>query len=299
MKNFSKYKLSNMLFPYLLLAPALLIGFSVLLYPLLNGIILSMTRYTLIRPTYTWNGLKHYLNLINDPVFREVYLNSITLVFASVFVQFAIGFSLALLLNSKIPLQSTFRGMVFVIWIIPEIVAALLFVIVYNTDFGILNYALQTLGIINSPINWLGRPMAAKSALIIVYGWRGIPFHMVMLLAALQTVPNELKEAATIDGAGTIKRFMAVTIPSISHIMVLCWLLSIVRAFQDVTQIMTLTKGGPVNATTTLAIYVYNTAFTSFNMGKAAAVGVTWMIFLLALSSIYIRLMKHSEENSL
>jgi multiple sugar transport system permease protein len=89
---------------------------------------------------------------------------------------------------------------------------------------------------------------------------------------------------------------MTVTVPSISHIMVLCWLLSIVRAFQDVTQIMTLTKGGPINSTTTLAIHVYNTAFTGMNMGKAAAIGVTWMVFLLLLSIVYVRIVKHSEE---
>ena len=112
---------------------------------------------------------------------------------------------------------------------------------------------------------------------------------MIMLLAALQTVPNELQEAAIIDGAGTIKRFFSVTIPSISHIIILCWLLSVVRAFQDVTQIMTLTKGGPIHSTTTLALHVYNTAFTSFDMGKASAIGVTWMLFLLLLSVFYIR----------
>jgi multiple sugar transport system permease protein len=285
-----------MLFPYLLLVPALAIGFTVLLYPLINGLVLSFTKYTLMRPAYAWNGIKHYINLFQDEVFLEVYLNSITLVFSSVLVQFTFGFLLALLLNSKIPMQSTFRSLVFVIWIIPEIVAALLFVIIYNTDFGILNHLLLAMNVIDKPVNWLGTPQAAKAALIIVYGWRGIPFHMVMLLAALQTVPQELNEAATIDGAGTFRRFMTVTVPSISHIMVLCWLLSIVRAFQDVTQIMTLTKGGPINSTTTLAIHVYNTAFTGMNMGKAAAIGVTWMVFLLLLSIVYVRIVKHSEE---
>jgi multiple sugar transport system permease protein len=283
-------------FPYLLLIPALLIGFSILLFPLINGLILSFTNYTLLKPEYGWKGLQHYRNLFQNKVFWEVYSNSLIMVFSSVAIQFFIGFSMALLLNAKIRMQGLFRGFITIIWIIPEIVTALLFVILYNKDFGIFNYLLTSLQLVKEPVSWLGEPVPAKLALIFVYGWRGVPFHMVMLLAALQTVPHELEEAAIIDGANRIKRFLAVTIPSISHIIALCWLLSIVRAFQDVTQIMTLTKGGPIHSTTTLAIHVYNTAFTSFDMGKAAAVGVTWMLFLIILSIFYIRIISKGED---
>jgi len=283
-------------FPYLLLIPALAVGFTVLLYPLLNGVLLSFTRFTLLRPTYSWNGLRHFQNLLSDPVFREVYGNSITIVFLSVAIQFVIGLTLALLLNSRIPFQGILRSTIFVIWIIPEIVTALLFVVFYNSDFGIFNFLLGQLGLISEPVNWLGRPLPAKVALILVYGWRGIPFHMVMLLAALQTVPSDLIEAATIDGAGVVRRFVSVTVPTIAHIMALCILLSVVRAFQDVTQIMVLTRGGPVHSTTTLAMYVYNTAFTGFNMSRAAAIGVTWMLFLMILSVFYLRIVSRGEE---
>ena len=276
-------------FPYIMLIPALLIEMSVLLYPLVNGLILSFTKFSLLVPNYDWIGFANYSSLFSNPVFWEVYGNSIIMVFSSVAIQFTLGFTMALLLNSQIHFQGVLRSLVFVIWIIPEIVVALLFVILYNSDFGIINYILQALHIVDGPIRWLGEPLPAKLSLIFVYGWRGIPFHMIMLLAALQTVPNELQEAAIIDGAGTIKRFFSVTIPSISHIIILCWLLSVVRAFQDVTQIMTLTKGGPIHSTTTLALHVYNTAFTSFDMGKASAIGVTWMLFLLLLSVFYIR----------
>jgi len=289
-------KLIDRMFPYLLLLPALIIGFSVLLFPLVNGLILSLTKFTMLNPIYSWNGITHYIKLFKSDVFWEVYGNSIIMVFSSVAIQFIIGFTLALMLNSKIYLQGALRSFVFVIWIIPEIVAALLFVILYNSDFGIFNYILTSLHLIEEPVRWLGEPIPAKLSLIFVYGWRGIPFHMVMLLAALQTVPSELEEAAIIDGANRIRRFLAVTLPSISHIIILCWLLQIVRAFQDVTQIMMLTKGGPIHSTTTLAIYVYNTAFTSFDMGKAAAVGVTWMIFLLILSIFYVKIIAKGEE---
>ena len=284
-------------FPYLLLIPALAVGFTVLLYPLLNGVLLSFTRFTLLRPELSWNGLTHYKNLLADSVFREVYFNSITIVFLSVFLQFILGLTLALLLNARIPLQGVLRSTIFVIWIIPEIVTALLFVVFYNSDFGIFNFMLGRLGIISQPVNWLGRPLPAKIALILVYGWRGIPFHMVMLLAALQTVSSDLIEAATIDGAGAIRRFFSVTVPTIAHIMALCILLSIVRAFQDVTQIMILTRGGPIHSTTTLAMHVYNTAFTGFNMSRAAAIGVTWMLFLMALSVLYLRIVARGEES--
>jgi multiple sugar transport system permease protein len=290
-----RHTLGDRIFPYLLLTPALLIGAIVLLYPLINGVYLSFTGYKIIRPMYNWRGIKNYLELFRDPVFREVFLNSIVIVFSSVAIQFTLGFTMALLLNTKIKFQGIFRSLVFIIWIIPEMVAALLFMIIYNSDFGILNYVLKEIGLIRQSVQWLGEPVAAKLALIFVYGWRGIPFHMVMLLAALQTVPKDLLEAATIDGAGRFRQFTSVTLPSISNIIALCWLLSIVRAFQDVTQIFILTKGGPMHSTTTLAMHVYNYAFTSFNMGKAAAVGVTWMVFLLIIAVFYIRQISKAE----
>jgi multiple sugar transport system permease protein len=293
----TSYTLKDRLTPYLLLIPALGIAAIVLVYPLINGISLSMTNYSLITGTKDFVGLENFLRLFRSEDYWKVFFNSIFLVFSSVFAQFLCGLFFALLLNRKIKGRNFYRGLLFSIWIVPEIVVALLWMIIYNSDFGILNYVLSSIGIIKNPIKWLAFPTSARYALIIVYAWRGIPFFMVMILAALQTVPTTIVEAATIDGAHAVQRFFAITVPYIRDILLLSCLLSVVRLFQDVTQILTLTNGGPVNATTTLAIDVYKKAFTRYQMGEAAAVGVTWLLFLMIFATYYIHLVTKREND--
>jgi ABC-type sugar transport system permease subunit len=281
--------------PYLLLIPALVVGGIVLVYPLINGIFLSLTSYTFIQPQYTWIGLKNFVSMFKDPIYWEVFLNTIIMTFSAVTLQLSVGLSLALLLNSSIPFRGGFRGGVFFIWILPEIVAALIWMIMLNSEFGILNFMLQWLGIARQNVIWLGRPLEAKASLIMVYAWRGTPFFMVMILAALQTIPSTILDASKIDGATGIQRFFIIVIPYIRDIIILCCLLSVVRLFQDVTQVVVLTNGGPIYSTTTLAVHVYKQAFIGLQMGKAAAVGVTWLIFLFVLAIFYIRLVTKGE----
>ena len=282
--------------PYLLLVPALFTAGVVLVYPLINGILLSFTSYSLINPIYKFVGFKNFSRLFSSPVYWEILSNSIIIVFTSVFFQFTAGLGIALALNRKFKGRNIYRGLIFLIWVIPEIVVALLWMIIYNSDFGILNFFLQKLGIIDGPFIWLGAPIPAKFALIIDYAWRGIPFFMVMILAALQTIPQSIVEAAKIDGANALKRFFVITVPFIKDILGLSCLLSIVRLFQDVTQIFNLTNGGPVNSTTTLAMDVYKRSFVSYQMGAASAVGVTWLILLLILAVFYIRSLTRGEK---
>jgi len=287
--------LTDRALPYLLLVPALLVGGVVLVYPLVNGILLSFTSYTFIQPQYKWIGVRNFASLFKDPIYWEVLLNTVTLTFSAVILQLALGLALALLLNSSIPFRGGFRGGVFFIWIMPEIVAALIWMIMLNSEFGILNFLLQWLGIAKHNVVWLGRPLEAKASLIMVYAWRGTPFFMVMILAALQTVPSTIVDASKIDGANAVQRFFVIIIPYIRDIIILCCLLSVVRLFQDVTQVTILTNGGPIYSTTTLAVHVYKQAFVGLQMGRAASVGVTWLIFLFVLAVFYIRLVTKGE----
>jgi multiple sugar transport system permease protein len=288
-------QLQPRLLPYLLLVPAFLIAGIVLVYPLVNGIVLSLTSYSLIEPGYRWVGLANFRDVLSDPVYWEVFRNSILIIFAAVAVQLIVGLAVALLLNTQVPLQGVFRSSVFVIWIIPQIVISLLWMVMYNSEYGILNYVLKRLGLIGQYINWLGRPWPAQAAHIITHGWRGVPFFMVMILAALQTIPSDIVDAALIDGAGTLQRFWVITIPFIRHIVLLSCLLSVVRLFQDITLTFILTQGGPVYATTTLGVHVYKEAFVGFQMGRAAAIGVTWLLFLVLLAVAYVRMVTRTE----
>lgn len=289
------YNRREALLPYLLLIPALAVAGIVLIYPLVNGILLSFTDYTIIRPVSRFVGILNYLNLFTSPVYWEIFGNSIFMVFTSVLLQVSIGLSLALLLNSVMPLREFFRSLVFMIWIIPMIVVSLLWLMMFNSEFGIVNYILEKLGIIGSFICWFGEPVAAKITIILAYMWRGTPFFMVMLLAALQTIPQSIIDAAKIDGAGGIQRFIHIILPSIIEILILTSILSVVRLFQNIIFIQTLTGGGPLNSTTTLAIEVYKKAFVSFRMGEAAAVGVTWLLFLFFIGYFYLRIVTKRE----
>jgi multiple sugar transport system permease protein len=286
-----KFK-TGKLFPYIILLPALLIIGIVIAYPIINGIILSFTEYTFISPTYSWIGLKNYLNLVKDPVFGEVFFNSIFMVSISVLIQLSVGLVLALLLNTQIPFSNVFRSTIFLIWLFPFIVVTLLWMVLYSPEFSIINYMLKEIGVLTRNINWLSGIWLSKFAIIIVYAWKGIPFFMVMILAALKTVPKDLIEAAEIDGAKNYQVFLNITLPLIRNIILLACILSTVRLFQDVTVVFVLTGGGPVYATTTLGLHVYNEAFVNLNIGKAATMGVMWLVLLIFVAAYYVRLIK-------
>jgi multiple sugar transport system permease protein len=288
--------ISERAFPYLLVGPAFLICCLVLVYPLIHSIILSFTDYSLIRPKrFNWVGFENYWELFKSNEFWQILFNSVFIISLSVFTAASIGLSLALILNMNLFFRSFFRSAIFTIWIVPIMVISLLWMIIFNADFGILNYVLLQLGIIENKIMWLGQRWPARFALIITYGWWGIPYYMIMMLAALQTIPKDIVEASIIDGAGPFLRFSKITLPYISPILLLCCLISTIRLFQDVTAIYTLTSGGPVNATTTLAMKVYVEAFRKFQMGSAASVGVTWLVLLLILANQYLKLVIKKE----
>lgn len=281
--------------PYLLLIPALVVGGIVLVYPLVNGVLLSFTGYTFIQPQYNWVGVKNFVTLFTSPIYWEVFLNTITLTFSAVALQLCMGLSLALLLNTELPGRGAFRSGIFFIWIIPEIVTAMVWMILLNSEFGMINFILKYIGLIRENVIWLGRPVEAKLSIIMVYAWRGTPFFMVMILAALQTIPSTIIDASKIDGAGSTQRFFKIVLPYIRDILILCCLLSVVRLFQDITQIVILTNGGPIYSTTTLAVHVYKEAFIGLQMGRAASIGVTWLIFLFILAIFYIRVVTKGE----
>ncbi len=291
-------KLYDRAFPYLLLIPAAVIAGVVLIYPLLNGIVLSFTSYTPFNPTYTWVGLNNYKLIFSDLVYWEVLFNSIFIIFSAALIQLLIGLALALLLNKKIFMRIFFRGMIFIIWIIPMVIVALLWMIMYNGDFGIINFLLRRFGLLGEGeiIRWLGHQWYAKLAMIITYGWRGVPFFMVMSLAAMQTIPEDILDSATIDGANGIQRFFYIVLPFIQNILLLSFLLTVVRMFQDITLMFVQTQGGPLYATTTLALHVYKQAFTSLQTSTAATIGVTWLIFLFVLATFYIKIISKTES---
>lgn len=284
--------LSNTQFSLVLLTPALIILAFTVLYPLLRGIYLSFQAYSLVNLAAgtRFVGLRNFQTLLGSPAYRTVWATTLTFVAASVGGQFVLGFLTALVLNQDLKQRNLFRGLLLMPWVVPTVVASLLWKWIYNQQYGIFNYVLHVLGVIPDFRPWIGDPSLALFSVTLANVWKGFPFHMIVLLAALQTIPHEIVEAAVIDGASVLQRFRYITLPSLRYIIMIDLLISIIWTFQNFTLIWTMTEGGPVTATTTLAISIYRTAFQSFDMGLGAAIGTIWLVALVVFSVLFVRI---------
>jgi multiple sugar transport system permease protein len=257
----------------------------------LNGLRLSFTNASPIRANERWVGLRNFSKLLTNNDFWEIVFNSVLIVGVSIIIALVIGFLFALMLNSKLRGTGLFRTAVFQVWIVPWIAVTILWGWLFNADFGIVNFTLQNLGLLEEPLNWLADPTLAQIVVILGFGWRTVPFMMVVSLAALEGIPEELLEAAAIDGATYLKRLYFVIIPLVRNVMLTVGLLQAVRMFQEITLLWVLTQGGPVNATTTLSLYTFKLAFQRWDFGMASAVGTLWLLFITLFALVYMRML--------
>lgn len=285
--------LSSKSFAILLILPSVFVIGFVIMYPLLNGLILSLKSYNIIEPdSIKFIFFKNYEFLFKDKIFWESFKNTIIFVFFSIIGGFVIGLSLALVLNQKIVLQRFFRGIALTPWVVPGVIVSLLFLYMFNGEVGIINYVLKKMHIISKFIPWFGKSGAAMFAVIFANIWNQFPFYMLMFLAALQAIPEDINEAAMIDGANILQKFFHITLPYLKNVILITTTLMVIWNFNNFDIIWTTTLGGPVNATTTFAIYSYRTAFRNFQLGYASTIGVIWLIVLLFFSFFYIKNME-------
>lgn len=267
-----------------LLAPAVaLLSFTIIL-PVFLVIGLSLFKYNLLNlDKIQWNDFGNYTAIFQNPVFFQSFGRTLQYVFGTVAVQFVIGLAAALLLNSRLlRLTRLYRTLLFLPWTIPSLVVAVVWMFMYQPQYGVVNYAL---GLQN--LNILGDMGTAMPGVIVAAVWKQMPLMMIMLLSGLQTVPDSLREAANIDGASALQAFRAIVIPCLMPVLKTVTLTSIITNFQMFVLFFTMTGGGPVRATTTLTVYTYETAFTGFNLGRGAAIGVCWLAFLVIFSGVY------------
>lgn len=280
----------NYWFSLLLVVPSLLMLTITIIIPLYKVISMSFFKYSLMDMGNTnWNGFANYQKLFSDPEFFRSFGRTLKYVALAVGIQFLLGLAIALLLNMNFKGRNLLRGLIFLPWTLPTLVVAVIGMWIMQPQFGVLNYILRNLGMISANVNWLGSTKTALGSVIAMAVWRQLPFMMVMLLAGLQTVPEDLKDAAQIDGANAVQTFGNVTFPCIKSIVKTVTLTAIIGNFQMFTLFYNMTAGGPVRATTTLTVYTYETAFMSYDLGKGAAIGVIWMIFLLTFAVLYNR----------
>lgn len=288
-------RLSDGMFALLLTAPGLALLAAVVVYPLITALITAFFRQSLVEPGREFVGFQNIVDILTGDFFP---LLQQTLVFTigTTLAPFVVGFGLALALNSRIRGAKVMRGLMLIPWLIPGVVVSFLWMWIFNANYGVLNAVLQGVGLIDEPQAWLANPTTAMIAVIVAKTWQSFPWMMVMLLAGLQTVPIELHEAAEIDGAGTVRRFLSITVPQMRGIIGLVLLLEFIWNFQHFDIIYVLTGGGPAGSTQTFATAVYETAFDGFDLGHAGALGLLWMILLMGLVVVYVRMSEKGEK---
>lgn len=276
-----KFSIDN---PYLLLIPILTLLSSVILIPEIWSLFLSFTRYAPgDRPVYV--GLKNYVEIAKDPAFLNALFNNIIFIAAVISLEFVIGFGSALLLNHKFPLQKLWVSLVIAPYAISPVVACVIWRYMLDPNYGVVNYALSSFGV--TPVLWFGTAISSFVAVVIVDVWIFSPFTMIITYSALTSLPPDLFEASSIDGASGLQTFRFITFPLIVPALLVAVVFRVIFALRTFGIIWILTAGGPARATEILSIYLYKESFRYFHFGKGSA--VAWfMLIVTALLSVHI-----------
>ncbi|MBE0625738.1 MAG: sugar ABC transporter permease [Burkholderiales bacterium] len=261
--------------------PAAVLLLLFLTYPLGLGTWLGFTDAKVGRAG-VWVGLENYIYLYGDAVTRLSLFNTLFYTVVASVIKFALGLWLAILLNQNIPLKSFVRAAVLLPFIVPTALSAIAFWWIYDAQFSIISWALVKLGWIDTYIDFLGQPWAARLSTIAANIWRGVPFVAICLLAGLQTISPSLYEAASIDGAKPSQQFWYVTLPLLTPIIAVVMTFSVLFTFTDFQLIYVLTRGGPLNATHLMATLSFQRAISGGALGEGAAIATAMIPFLLA-----------------
>ena len=284
---------------YLIMIPAFVFLTLFMYYPIIRGVVIAFQDYTLFDMTnIQFIGLANFRAIISDINFRfgQILINTLLWIVVSLFFQFVLGFVLALLMEKPFKGRGIYSALVFYPWALSGFAIGLVWAWMFNGQFGIINDIFLRLGLINSPIGFLSDPRYAMVSVIVANIWYGIPFFAIMLLAALQSVPGELMEAAKIDGAGPVRRLFSITIPYIKPTIISTTLLRTmwIMNFPDI--IYAMTGGGPSNSTNILATQMINKILQFYDYGQGAAFGVVIMLILFTYAVIYLRLTSAEED---
>ena len=280
------------LYPYLLIAPALLVMMGVLVYPFLNGVWISLHRDNLFSPTRPFIGLENYLAVFAIPQVGGVLRISLVWTIGSVVTEAILGMILALVLTRSFRGRDTFRALLLIPWIMPAVVTAVIWRWLLHAELGAFNAAFGWLGLFAEKQNWLGDPNTALWAVMATNVWRGFPFWMTMMLAGLQAIEPDQYQAARVDGASSWQLFRFITLPNMHLVLTITSILSFVGNFNNFTLIYALTKGGPVDSTKILPIYIWETAFQFSRFGEASAMATFFALIMAVVIIFYARVVR-------
>lgn len=274
----------------LLLAPAVIFILITVVYPMAYSFFISFFDWNLVYSSPTYIGVTNYIKIYQDVVFWNSLRTSLVFTFSSVFLELLIGLAMALLLNRKIHGVGMLRTIFAMPFVITPVVVALMWKWLYNPDYGLIPWVLDGLGMANSDL--LGNPKTALGAVIGVEVWQTTGFMFVLLLAGLQSIPNELYEASYVDGASSLQSFRFVTLPLLKPVLLTSLLLRTIDAIKGLDKFYILTGGGPGTSTEVLPLLILENAFRYFNVGYGAALSYILTSVILLVSFIYIRTLR-------
>ena len=275
---------------YAFIAPGLLMILVFTVFAIAFSFWISFRDWELVSQDRPFVGLENYRDLADDPRFGRALVNTAYYTLVSVPLGMLVGLALALLLNKEMRARSMFRALFFFPSITPFVIAAIIWKWIYNGDYGLMNYYLDKLGIIDDPLLWLADPNLAMPAIILMSVWAGAGGTMILYLAGLQGISEDLYDAAKVDGAGAWHRLRYITFPMLGPTTAFLFVVGVIGSFQIFAQIFVMTNGGPLDRTTTIAYYIYQNGFKYFDMGYASAISYVLFAILLGFTVLQFRL---------
>lgn len=286
------------LYPYLMVMPAIVIVIGVVVYPVVSGVMSAfydVTLRTLASGNMQFVGLRNFQQVFADPAFGLASFNTFVWVVLNVIAQLSLGLALALLLHRIVPGIGFFRSGILVPWVVPSVVAVLTWRWMYDPSVGIVNEILVRLGIIDQYHPWLGDTATSLYAVTVESIWKGTPFVMLLLLAALQLVPKSILEAASMDGASGWRKLWHVILPQIRVSFAIAAVLTFILTVNNFNAIWLMTEGGPLNSSEILFTLAYKYGFKRFDLGMASAVATMLFVGLVIATTVYLKLIQARE----
>lgn len=281
--------------PWYYVGPIFLLLVIMFGYPLIKSVVMAFQNYKLGNANVYFNDFATFHKMFGDKDFLLLLKNSVVYVVVSVFGQFIGGLILALCLRDKFKGRGIYQSIVFLPWAFSAFVVGLVFRWSFNGEYGVVNDVLMKLGIIKKGIAWLGTPGLSLVVVILAMIWIGIPFFGIMILAALQSIPDEIYEAADMDGCGMFRKFFSLTLPYIKPTVIMTILLRTIWIFNSFDLVVIVTQGGPANYSQTLPSYMYTKAFSGYDFGLAGAFGVLLMVILGVYAVLFLKLSNYDK----
>lgn len=282
--------------PHIFMTPSYIVLIIFMGYPLLNCFRLAFSNYKITNlDNVTFAGLGNFIEIFKTQEIQMITWNTVKFVIITLVCQLVLGMILALALKKPFKGRGLYQGIVFLPWAFSGFLVGLTFQWLFNAEYGPINDIMLKLGFIDQKITFLGSPDLSLYTVIIALVWQGVPFFGIMILAALQSVPEELIEAAKTDGAKAIQRFIHITLPCIKPTLVVTVLLRTIWIFNNADIIYIMTKGGPANTSHTLSSFMFIKAYSTLDFGFASALGVLFMLGLTMYIIIFIKVTKYNQ----